>query len=104
MMRIRSPSASMRSIRPLASGEAKPASFTFNLGEKRDALQETLGIFSRAIASGRFPAFPNEKDFNSCKYCPVNHSCRTKHDAEEKYAVSQLHDPRTLLQQLEGGS
>jgi len=91
-------------IRPVASGEAKPASFTFNLGQKRAALQETLGIFSRAIASGRFPAFPNEKDFNSCKYCPVNHSCRTKHDAEEKYAVSQLHHPRTLLQQLEGGS
>ncbi len=89
-------------IKPLAGGEAKPASFTFSLGEKRAALLETLAIFSRAIASGRFPAFPNEKDFNSCKYCPVNHSCRTKHDAEEKYAVSQLHDPRTLLQLLEG--
>ncbi|HEY2322026.1 MAG TPA: PD-(D/E)XK nuclease family protein, partial [Thermoanaerobaculia bacterium] len=88
-------------IRPIANGEAKPASFTFNLGEKRAALLETLAIFSRAIASGRFPAFPNEKDFNSCKYCPVNHSCRTKHDAEEKYAVAQLRDPRTLLQQLE---
>jgi RecB family exonuclease len=91
-------------IKPLAFGEAKPASFTFNLGEKRAAFHETLAIFSRAIASGRFPAFPNEKDFNSCKYCPVNHSCRTKHDAEEKYAVSQLHDPRTLLQLLEGAS
>jgi hypothetical protein len=31
----------------------------------------------------------------------VNHSCRTKYDAEEKYAVAQLRDPRTLLQQLE---
>jgi hypothetical protein len=88
-------------IRPLAGGEAKPASFAFNLGEKRAALQETLAIFMRAIANGRFPAFPNDKDFNSCKYCPVNHSCRTKHDAEEKYAVSQLRDPRMLLQQLE---
>jgi hypothetical protein len=89
-------------IKPLAGGEAKPASFAFNLGEKRAALIETLAIFMRAIANGRFPAFPNEKDFNSCKYCPVNHSCRTKHDSEEKYAVSQLRDPRTLLQQLEG--
>jgi hypothetical protein len=88
-------------IKPLANGEAKPASFAFSLGEKRAVLQETLAIFMRAIASGRFPAFPNEKDFNSCKYCPVNHSCRTKHDAEEKYAVSQLRDPRTLLQLLE---
>lgn len=89
-------------IKPLTHGEAKPQAFTFNLGEKRAALHETLAIFSRAIASGRFPAFPNEKDFNSCKYCPVNHSCRTKHDAEEKYAVLQLRDPRTLLQLLEG--
>jgi hypothetical protein len=88
-------------IKPVAFGEAKPATFTFNLGEKREALLETLAIFSRAIAGGRFPAFPNEKDFNSCKYCPVNHSCRTKHDPEEKYAVSQLRDPRTLLQTLE---
>ncbi|HEX7191996.1 MAG TPA: PD-(D/E)XK nuclease family protein, partial [Thermoanaerobaculia bacterium] len=89
-------------IRPLTHGEAKPQAFAFNLGEKRAALLETLAIFSRAIASGRFPAFPNEKDFNSCKYCPVNHSCRTKHDPEEKYAVAQLRDPRTLLQLLEG--
>jgi RecB family exonuclease len=88
-------------IKPLVAGEAKPQSFAFNLGEKQAGLIETLAIFSRAIAHGRFPAFPNEKDFNSCKYCPVNHSCRTKHDAEEKYAVSQLHDPRTLLQLLE---
>ncbi len=91
-------------IKPLTHGEEKPASFAFNLGEKRAALQETLDLFARAIASGRFPAFPAEKDFNSCKYCPVNHSCRTKHDAEEKYAVSQLRDPRTLLLLLEGAS
>jgi PD-(D/E)XK nuclease superfamily protein len=88
-------------IKPLAGGEAKPQSFAFVLGEKRAALEETLAIFSRAIAAGRFPAFPNEKDFDSCKYCPVNHSCRTRHDAEEKYAVLQLRDPRTLLLALE---
>ena len=44
------------------------------------------------------PAFPNEDDeFNSCKYCPVNHSCRTKHDLDERYAMQQQRDPRTLL-------
>ena len=59
----------------------------------------TLEIFIGAILRGRFPAFPNEndEDFNSCKYCPVNHSCRTRHDPAEKYAVQQSHDPRTLL-------
>jgi len=90
-------------IRPLVAGDKKPHSFSFLLGERQLGLLETLEIFRHAIAHGRFPAFPNEKDndFNSCKYCPVNHSCRTKHDAEEKYAVAQLRDPRTLLQQLE---
>jgi hypothetical protein len=61
---------------------------------------ETLSIFVRAILGGVFPAFPNERDedFNSCKYCPVNHSCRIKHDADQRYAVQQHKDPRTLLQ------
>jgi hypothetical protein len=86
-------------IKPLVAG--KPAKFDFNLGEKRLALVETLDLFVGAIADGVFPAFPNDgekaEDFKSCKYCPVNHSCRTKHDAEEKYAVTRARDPRTLL-------
>jgi RecB family exonuclease len=84
-------------IRPIAgNGKGK---FGFALHEKREGLIETLGIFVRAIAAGAFPAFPNEKDeqFNSCKYCPVNHSCRTKHDADERRALQPFRDPRTLL-------
>ncbi|HEX8408147.1 MAG TPA: PD-(D/E)XK nuclease family protein [Thermoanaerobaculia bacterium] len=85
-------------IKPLVLGDIKPAKFAFALHEKRDALLETLTIFIRAILSGTFPAFPNEDDdFNSCKYCPVNHSCRTRHDLDERYAVLQHKDPRTLL-------
>jgi hypothetical protein len=84
-------------IKPLVIGER--TKFAFELEEKRQALLETLGIFIRAILRGDFPAFPNENDseFNSCKYCPVNHSCRTKHEPDERYAVQQLSDPRTLL-------
>ena len=86
-------------IKPLVHGEEKPAKFAFTLADKRATLLETLEIFIRAIADGQFPAFPNANDaeFNSCKYCPVNHSCRTKHDLDERYAVQQLRDPRTLL-------
>jgi RecB family exonuclease len=89
-------------IKPIVPGEPKPASFAFELAEKRYGLQETLDIFASAILRGQFPAFPNEKDsdFNSCKYCPVNHSCRTKHDLEEKYAVTRSKEPRTLLQEI----
>ncbi|HET8773749.1 MAG TPA: PD-(D/E)XK nuclease family protein, partial [Thermoanaerobaculia bacterium] len=86
-------------IKPLVQGEEKAAKFAFTLDEKRTTLLETLEIFIRAITAGHFPAFPNANDaeFNSCKYCPVNHSCRTKHDLDERYAVQQLRDPRTLL-------
>ncbi|HEV7923566.1 MAG TPA: PD-(D/E)XK nuclease family protein [Thermoanaerobaculia bacterium] len=85
-------------IKPLVL-EAKPATFAFHLAEKHGGLRETLGIFVKAILAGHFPAFPNEKDddFNSCKYCPVNHSCRTKHDADEKQEVTRSGEPRTLL-------
>lgn len=87
-------------IKPLVAG-VKPALFEFELAEKRERLVETLDIFARAIAAGRFPAFPNERDeeFNSCKYCPVNHSCRTKHEPDERYVIGQKKDPRTLLQE-----
>ncbi|HKR65323.1 MAG TPA: PD-(D/E)XK nuclease family protein, partial [Thermoanaerobaculia bacterium] len=84
-------------IKPIVIGEK--SKFAFALHEKRDTLLATLGIFIRAILRGDFPAFPNENDaeFNSCKYCPVKHSCRTKHEPEERYALQQLRDPRTLL-------
>lgn len=94
-------------IKPLVLGDIKADKYAFALHEKRDGLLETLRIFMRAIAAGAFPAFPNENDleFNSCKYCPVNHSCRTKHDADERYALQQLSDPRTLLERaLRGDS
>ncbi|HKO56198.1 MAG TPA: PD-(D/E)XK nuclease family protein, partial [Thermoanaerobaculia bacterium] len=92
------PSRIRGTIKPLVL-EAKPATFAFDLAEKHGGLRETLGIFVKAILAGRFPAFPNEKDddFNSCKYCPVNHSCRTKHDADEKQEVTRSGEPRTLL-------
>lgn len=96
------PASVSGTIKPLVQGEIKPVKFAFALDQKRDSLLETLEIFIRAILAGHFPAFPNERDedFNSCKYCPVNHSCRTKHDLDERYAVQQQRDPRTLL----GGS
>jgi RecB family exonuclease len=85
-------------IKPLVPGDTKPVKFAFALHEKRDELLATLELFIRAILSGTFPAFPNEDDdFNSCKYCPVNHSCRTRHDLDERYAVLRHNDPRSLL-------
>jgi RecB family exonuclease len=84
-------------IKPLRGG--KDAKFAFDLAAHAPRLRETLDVFAAAILAGRFPAFPNEKDteFDSCGYCPVNHSCRTRHDEAEKYAVMQFEDARTLL-------
>lgn len=88
-------------IKPLVAGDRKPESFAFELGEKRERVLETLAIFMRAIRAGTFPAFPIETaDINSCRYCPVNHSCRTHHDPDERQALARHGDPRTLL----GGS
>lgn len=91
-------------IKPLISGRA--GKFEFRLAEKRAGLQATLDTFVTAIRRGLFPAFPNEgegtSDFNSCKYCPVNHSCRTRHDAEESARVRVAGEPRTLLNQVLG--
>ncbi|HEX8153724.1 MAG TPA: PD-(D/E)XK nuclease family protein, partial [Thermoanaerobaculia bacterium] len=87
-------------IKPLVvSADVKATTFAFALAEKEGALVETIALFIRSMLAGRFPAFPNERDddFNSCKYCPVNHSCRTKHDVDERYAVQAHRDPRTLL-------
>jgi RecB family exonuclease len=81
-------------IKPLVTLDLKPASFRFELAEKDAVIRNTLDLFVEAILGGMFPAYPDD---DACKYCPVNHSCRTRHDAEEKYAVLQQGDPQTLL-------
>lgn len=87
-------------IKPVG-GRVNPDHFAFELGEKEAELRETLTIFARAVGQGRFPAFPNEKDteFNSCKYCPVSHSCRTRHDADEKRGILRFGEPRSMLRE-----
>jgi RecB family exonuclease len=94
------PSQVSGTIKPLVAGGAKPEKYAFELAANAPRLRETLDLFVSAIAAGAFPAFPNDNDdqFNSCKYCPVNLSCRTKHDAEQRFAVQQMKDPRTLLE------
>ena len=88
-------------IKPLVRGETSPDKFAFELAAAEGRLRETLDVFVGAITSGHFPAFPNDsdKDFQSCKYCPVNHSCRTRHDGDERRVVMEWSDPRSLLEE-----
>ena len=88
-------------IKPLVSNDASPDKFSFALDEKAAGLRETLAVFVRSILDGLFPAFPkDDSDFNACKYCPVSHSCRTRHDAQEKRAAIASGEPRTLLKEI----
>jgi ATP-dependent helicase/DNAse subunit B len=86
-------------IKPLVTTENNAHKFVFELAEKEPGLAETLNLFVSSIIDGVFPAFPadDDADFNACKYCPVKHSCRTKHDFAEKYLLTRDKDPRTLL-------
>ncbi|MEA2417695.1 MAG: ATP-dependent helicase/nuclease subunit, partial [Thermoanaerobaculia bacterium] len=76
-------------IKPLVTSDTNATRFAFELSEKEADLRETLNLFVSSIIDGVFPAFPadDDADFNACKYCPVNHSCRTKHDFAEKYLI-----------------
>ncbi|HEV7426675.1 MAG TPA: PD-(D/E)XK nuclease family protein, partial [Thermoanaerobaculia bacterium] len=87
-------------IKPLVTTENNAGKFAFELAEKEAGLRETLSLFVASILDGIFPAFPadDDNDFNACKYCPVKHSCRTKHDFTEKYLTTNTYkDPRALL-------
>jgi len=96
------PASVSGTIKPLVLGEIKPSKFAFELAAKSDGLRDTLDIFAGAVLHGLFPAFPNDddKDFNSCKYCPVNHACRTRHDPEEAHALWQWKEPRGMLEEI----
>jgi RecB family exonuclease len=87
-------------IKPIA-GADKGADFAFDLAAHDARLRSTLALFVDAIRRGDFPAFPNEEnnDFDACKYCPVNHSCRTRHDAEERREVLRVEEPRSLFEE-----
>lgn len=89
-------------IKPLVASNEKPETFAFALAEKAARLRDTLDLFAASILRGLFPAYPNDDDddVNSCKYCPVNHACRTKHDAEVSFAIKADGEPRTLLERL----
>jgi ATP-dependent helicase/DNAse subunit B len=92
--------ASVRgAIKPLVTSDTNATRFAFELSEKEAELRETLNLFVSSIIDGVFPAFPadDDADFNACKYCPVNHSCRTRHDFAEKYLITRHNEPRTLL-------
>ena len=91
-------------IKPLVVRGTDPEKLRFDLAESAQRLRETLDLFVASMLRGAFPAFPNDngdgKDYDACKYCPVNHSCRTKHSEGERRIVLRSKDPRTLLETM----
>src|SRR5207237_8757072 len=76
----------------------KPEKMKVDPADAEPRLRETLDLFIGSMLRGRFPAFPEEQ---SCRYCPVNHSCRTKHSDAEQRILANFDDPRALLESLE---
>ena len=91
-------------IKPLVVRGTDPEKLCFDLAQSAQRLRETLDLFVASMLRGAFPAFPNDngdgKDYDACKYCPVNHSCRTKHSEAERRIVLRSKDPRTLLETM----
>ncbi|MEO8217641.1 MAG: PD-(D/E)XK nuclease family protein [Acidobacteriota bacterium] len=69
--------------------------FGFQLAETRERLIDNLSHFVSAILAGRFPAYPDDE--GSCRYCPLNHSCRTRHDTSERRTLRRTESVRDLL-------
>jgi len=87
-------------VKPLIVRGTDPDKLRFDLNASEPRLRETLDLFVAGMLGGTFPAFPNDDDFDSCKYCPVNHSCRTRHSEGERRVVLEAGDPRTLLEEM----
>jgi ATP-dependent helicase/DNAse subunit B len=88
-------------IKPLMVRGTDADKMRFQLGDAEPRLRQTLDLFVQSMLRGAFPAFPNdEDDIGSCRYCPVNHSCRTRHAEAERRAVERQNDARTLLENL----
>lgn len=80
-------------IRPLGSALVDDDDFSFNLGELREPLLETLELFARAITEGKFPAVPE----HGCRFCAVSHSCRAFYDADERLQLNPFRNAREYL-------
>jgi RecB family exonuclease len=83
-------------IKPLIPG-MKPEKLKFDLAGTEARLHETLDLFVESMLRGRFPAVP---ETDSCKYCPVTDSCRTRHSDAERRALARFDSPRALLESL----
>jgi RecB family exonuclease len=100
----KAPASITGAIKPLVVRGTDAEKLQFDLVHADARLRETLDLFVVSMLRGAFPAFPNDddndKNFNSCKYCPVKHSCRTRHAQAERRIVVRQKDPRTLLETL----
>jgi RecB family exonuclease len=83
-------------IKPLIPS-TKPEKLRFDLAGTEARLHATLDLFVESMLRGRFPAVPEP---DSCKYCPVTDSCRTKHSDAEQRALARFDGPRALLESL----
>lgn len=82
-------------IRPLVGGGVEEH-FAFELAARRTALESALEMFLQSISDGVFPAFV-AADAKNCRYCAVNHSCRTRYAPNERYALATYESVLEML-------
>ena len=86
-------------IKPLGmTGKQNLGRFGFELAEQKENLLKNLQLFVESMTAGLFPALPSEE---SCRYCPMNHSCRTMYDPEERRNLREFETVLQLLQSAE---
>jgi len=86
-------------IRPLGDPTLDPGKYSFNLGEKREAILQNLTTLFEGVLAGRFPAMPSDE---ACHFCVVGLWCRTRHDPDESRALRPYQSAVHLLGTLKG--
>ncbi len=96
------PEAVDAAIKPIR-GADRGDRYSFSLGERHAAIVGAVETFVRAMLAGRFPAVVSSTRHDHCRYCAVEPWCRTRHSAEESWAVRQYESALALLTKLAEG-
>jgi CRISPR/Cas system-associated exonuclease Cas4 (RecB family) len=99
------PGAVAAAIKPIRGAERAAARFSFELGERHEAILRALETFVESMLAGRYPAVVSGTRDDHCRYCAVERWCRTRHSPEESWAVTRYESALELLTALaEGGA
>lgn len=80
-------------IIPTGNAAGNRDRLTLQYSDVASRLQRVLELFAQGIVAGRFPTFHG----NHCSYCPVEQTCRTHNDPEERLSLSAYAHAASML-------